>query len=584
MLKKTVLAFSLLFVFVLMSLSTRAEVSPDSLARVIGEDCLAFVEFPNCVETYERYVNLALIKFANNPELLKFLDTMKEKADEIPGVNIHIQKFDTEKIKAFAEELKGLFSGPLSIAVFPGETPSMVLSATIAAGKKAEVAAIADNIEARLSDIAQVPPEEFPKLMREIIDIDGTKATKVTPEGEDKSLYYVVTDNRFLFASEEQTIKSVLEGIKNPPQAPLFKSEGFVKSMESVKGSELSVYINFKQILNEIGGDNPFADMIKGLAYGMSFEGVDMADELSIMMDGMQGMPVVGQLLNKVVSKKTARYFPIDAKVYAAMAIPPAETVWPMLLSFPMIAQIEDMSQALLGASLSETLLPALGGEIALYSDYKSMAVEYALAIELKDADTVKGILDKISEVAQLGIKKYTYKEQQLYMLVNTPPMLQMNLMVYEGYLFAGTALAIKTAINRDEAKSLASSEELKKYWTYAEADAPAVFVYMDLKAMLNTAYDTMLNLVQMGMFGEGFEQIPPKDILLEHLIPLSMWVALKPDRAIVKSRGFMPTSLLSALAPMFLFVSGGQEAVPPPDFEEPEEEEVIEEEEIDEA
>jgi hypothetical protein len=449
------------------------------------------------------------------------------------------------------QQLYGTFIEPLG-DICRGEMALVALSFDVEPVGQPELAVLIDVSQGQNALNDYLVTTIFPLLDEKGIkpetqDVAGVKVTKIVPAPERESaVFYAVKDGVLIVSPRLDTLSDLLANVgPGPARAMLPSNTLYANVRKAVGASDLTVYVNVSTPIEkalEEGGEPSTVlrvlgfDKLRAVGLGTKI-GAD-GSGTTVMRLATAGKPggLLGVAARPGGAFKSLKRAPRSTGLYAAANVGSLQDLYAQLMQIVQelgehggdmaefdqgMAQIE----AALGMSLSEDVLPAFGGEIALTVRVpEAIGVPpAAILIEVKDKDKVQQFVDRVLELVQSfggdgGIRVLTRQYNGVDIdTVIASPMLSPAVAVLDDFLVVGTsAETVKGIIDAGQGgETIEQRPDFAATMGGLPKTGTGIF-YLDLKEVYEFVFPIVASRIPPD--GRGAELVAELGKLGEHL------------------------------------------------------------------
>ena len=598
MFKKTLavtLLLVLAFTFTFTLQPSADELPAESYAKYFPADTFVFAEFKNISESLTRLKELSLYKLGKDEEVQDFVNEivklMNRAADEDGEDEIPLSEKIEDYLKLFGAGVKGKAFMAISHIKPEEKDVRVIMGAEINEQTKPAMQAFFEK--AKNEAIEQSEGD----VLFNTFTYEGYEVTSISAEDaeENETAYFVMTEKLAFLAIGKKSLESFLANLKTPLENSLYANPKFVKLYKKVHSKEMFWYSDMQQYfaivsrsLDMVAGQFEFikpiftalTNMTSSMGGGVSFEGVNIIDEMVSLMNMDENAPKLQTILASMqisCEMKSAHIMPKNSMIYFSAAVP-VEEAYQDVMSFvgPMIEeQVKEIENTLM-LTLKDDILPAFGNEIGFAGSFSYLTPDILITMELKKPEVIEKVLSALQAFPQMiPIEEIVYLDKyKLYVmeLPNAGTMGQIALAVKDNWLYIGLSQSVQSALVR-EGDSLATNLEYQKALSTAGQMKINGMTFVDVKNILSVAYDTGMPFLQSYLAAKPeFDPttIPSKEAITANLVPFAAFYNYSADHTKLRSTGPFPYSAFQLLS-LFIGVGSVTATQMPPAEEEEE-------------
>ena len=525
---------------------------------VLSEDVDVSVGLRSMAEAHADWEGHPFAEVVNDPELQKFLQPFwAQEAEEAEDKESFTEVMENEFGLTW-EEFFDLFPGQMSLSLFnlpelvvgEDEEPELVLLAEFS-GDHARMAEIMDI---QFKRNAEEQKEANPLMEHTMIEekfMGETLHFDEAFDGEETYIEdgYALVDGIFILATPESRLRSIVEAIKEGPDAPIGENSNYLLSREFGGCGDFSVYLNLEEILpplNEVLLEQAIAN---GAAmFGLSAQSLDKA----LSLEAMQAVYVDVDLIEEGLSTFSGIIYREKAGLlslltYGGGALPEATYVPERVFStsvttFDVGAMVAQLEKLLTGASpslpalidmqmqnvrtqtgvdLRTSILENFGGNLVSLSiipeytrdDSAWMQPEQVNLIELHDADALSGAIKAMLDLTP-GSRKFIetqeFAGQTIYTIKATPdpnlpdePVSDVSYVITRSHFMfnVGPVGLLQEVLTRMESGEEGFWQQENTEWMFDKIakDRAVSRSFVDLERMIEPIFHSMLQASQLG-------------------------------------------------------------------------------------
>jgi len=442
---------------------------------------------------------------------------------------------------AEAQNILDTFIKPLG-EICTGEVAVAVLGVEFGADAVPEVAVFVDVSGTQDAFDDYLEETVFPLLdeqglARETQEVAGIEVLKIGIEpDEDNAIFCALKDGVFILSPRLDTLSALLANIgPGPAVAMLPSNAGYADVKRALGQADFSIYVNLGAIIARAVAENDEAapmwwavgfSKLRAIGFGTTIGPDGSATSTMRLTTGGPPDGMLGLIARPGEPFTSLKHTPREAGLYYAVDVGSPEELYTKLIS--MVEEIEVQTaevhieefeegvaqlEALLGMKLEEEILPAFGGEIALYAKVpEALGIPpAALMIEVTDKETVERLVQRVFDlIGTLGedaprLTKAEHKGVEITTVL-AAPMISPAVAVLDDYLVVGTSpAAVRSVIDAGPGNNIEAREDFRTTMAGLPTSGCAM-AYVDLRAV----YEFVFPLLAAAAPDDG----PPAELM----------------------------------------------------------------------
>ncbi|MBN1916479.1 MAG: DUF3352 domain-containing protein [Verrucomicrobia bacterium] len=504
-----------------------------TLDNLLPDDAVLYVSIRNVPEALEKVKLTAGYKIFDQLKLIERLAPPDKYAE--------------------MQKVYGTYIEPLG-AICRGEVALVVFSFDVTEGGRPELAFLIDvsRSENALNDYLEktlFPLLDEQGIKPEAQDVAGVKVTTIIPPGEDsEAVLYAVKDGVLIVSPRLDTLSSLLANIgPGPSRAMLPSNVSYANVRKAVGASDLTVYVNLGKFVQDAIEKNAEAatwlpvfgfDKLSAVGFGTKL-GADGSGTTVVRLV-TTGEPVgwLGMMAQPGGTFKSLKRVPSSTGLYMAANMGSPEEIYERFGEMMKVAsettggpQYEEFTAGLeqievaLGMSLTEDVLPAFGGEMAMAVRVPEAVgiPPAAILLEVKDKEKAQVFVDRVLELVQTfggdgGVRVMTaqYNGVDIDTII-AAPMISPAVALLDDFLVIGTsAETLRTIIDAGaDGKTIEQRPDFVATMAGLPKTGTEVF-YLDLREVYEFAFPIVASQIPAG--GRGAELVTELGGIGQHL------------------------------------------------------------------